>query len=105
MYNILDALFYSEAERRAAEELAATEGVPFVGLWMDAPISVREERVKTRLRNPSDVKEREELNRQLQLPIGKMRWKTIMTDGPRDRTVHKALRTVHQVIRRFKAGH
>ena len=98
---ILDALFFNEAERKAAEKLAQEEKVPFVGLWMDAPIAVREERVKTRLRNPSDVKEREELNRQLQMPIGNVEWTTIMTDGPRERTVQKALHIIHRAVRHF----
>ena len=97
---ILDALFYNPAERQAAEELAASEGVPFLGLWMDAPIAVREERVKSRLRNPSDVRDRAELNRQLTLETGKITWHTIMTDGHRLKTIALALHQLRRTLRR-----
>ena len=95
---ILDALFYNESERLAAEELAKQMGVPFVGLWMDAPLSVREERVKTRLRNPSDVRDRAELDSQLQLDTGKITWHKIMTDKSRDKTLQEALRVLRHKL-------
>ncbi len=95
---ILDALFYNPAERQAVEQLAHDEGVPFVGLWMDAPLSVRTDRIHTRQRNPSDVKETAELNRQLQLNTGNITWHKIMTDGPRDKTVQQALKYIKRVI-------
>ena len=96
---ILDALFYNEAERKAVEKLAKDENVPFVGLWMDAPIQVRTERVKTRLRNPSDVKEQEQLEAQLSIKTGPITWHRIMTDGSREKTLQKALSFVRQTIR------
>ena len=95
---ILDALFYNESERLAAEELAQKMNVPFVGLWMDAPLSVREERVKTRLRNPSDVRDRAELDSQLQLNTGTIRWHKIMTDKKREKTVQEALRILRHTL-------
>lgn len=99
---ILDALFYNPAERQAAENLAQSEHVPFIGLWMDAPVTTREERIKTRLRNPSDVKEREELDRQLNLDTGIITWAKIMTDGPRDKTLQKALTVLKKVLHHQK---
>ena len=96
---ILDALFYNEAERQAAEALAEKMGVPFVGLWMDAPLSVREERVKTRLRNPSDVRDRAELDSQLTLETGKITWHPIMTDKSREKTLQTALHTLRHELR------
>ncbi|MBQ7412897.1 MAG: AAA family ATPase [Alphaproteobacteria bacterium] len=95
---ILDALFYNPAERQAAEDLAQSEHAPFIGLWMDAPVSIREERIKTRLRNPSDVKERAELDRQLNLDTGKITWTKIMTDTSRDKTLQKALAVLKKVF-------
>ncbi|MDY6407516.1 MAG: AAA family ATPase [Pseudomonadota bacterium] len=95
---ILDALFYNEAERLAAEKLAQDMKVPFVGLWMDAPLAIREERVKTRLRNPSDVRDRAELDEQLTFNTGHITWHKIMTDKSRDKTVQEALRTVRHYL-------
>ena len=72
--------------------------VPFVGLWMDAPLAVREERVKTRQRNPSDVRDRKELDSQLQLETGTIRWHRVMTDKTRDKTVQEALKILHHAL-------
>ena len=43
---ILDALFYNPNERKKAEKLAKDLKVPFVGLWLEAPLDVRAERVQ-----------------------------------------------------------
>ena len=99
---ILDALFYNEDERLAAEALAKKMKVPFVGLWMDAPLQVREKRVKTRLRNPSDVRDRAELDSQLKLDIGEVHWHKIMTDKTRDKTVQEALHILRRVLHPHK---
>ena len=98
---ILDALFYDPKERAAAERLAQEAHVPFVGLWMDAPLQVRAERIKTRLRNPSDVKEQAELEEQLTWDVGDVGWHKIMTDGDRQKTVQRAFHLVRRVIQRF----
>ena len=97
---ILDALFYNEAERIAAEKLAESEQVPFIGLWMDAPLSVREERVKSRLRNPSDVRDRAELDSQLNLDTGKVTWHKVMTNQPRYKTLQRALHVLKKITHR-----
>ena len=96
---ILDALFYNESERLAAEELAKKMNVPFVGLWMDAPLTVREERVKTRLRNPSDVRDRTELDSQLEWETGPITWHKVMTNKTREKTVQEALRILRHTLR------
>lgn len=99
---ILDALFYNPAERQAVENMAAENGIPFVGLWMEAPLAVRAKRVETRLRNPSDVKEKEELDRQLRLKLGPISWHKIMTDGPKEKTVQRALHLVKKEVKKFR---
>ena len=96
---IVDALFYNEDERKAIEALAREEGVPFVGFWMDAPLSVRSERVQTRKRNPSDIRREEELDIQLHLKTGRVTWHRIMTDGPKEKTVQKAFRILKKEIK------
>lgn len=52
---VLDAVFARSGERLAAEALAARIGVPFTGIWLDAPTDVRVERVKQRTGDASDA--------------------------------------------------
>ncbi len=96
---ILDALFYNEKERKSVMALAKEMKVPFIGLWMDAPLSVRTERVKTRKRNPSDVKKESELEKQLALKTGPITWNVILTDGPRETTLQKVIDILSQQIK------
>ncbi len=96
---ILDALFYDEKERLLAQELAERNHVPFVGLWMEAPLVVRAKRVKTRQNNPSDVKTLEALEAQLnELNPGKITWTHILTDNDRDVTIKKVMRTLKKSV-------
>ena len=88
---IVDALFYDETERNKIEALAKELKVPFVSLWMDAPFEVRLERVKSRKRNPSDVRTFEDLEKQLSLDTGHVTWPKIITDKSREETVTTAL--------------
>lgn len=52
---VLDATFRDPALRARAETLAAEAGVPFQGLWMDAPLAVLEARVAGRTGDASDA--------------------------------------------------
>ena len=76
---ILDALFYDPDERKKAEKLAKNLSVPFVGLWLEAPLDIRAERVQKRLNNPSDVKSKDALKEQLGKNLGKITWHKIFT--------------------------
>lgn len=94
---IVDALFYNEAERQAIEELAQEMNVPFVGLWMDAPLATRVERIHTRKRNPSEVKTQDELEQQLSLETGDVSWYQIMTDKGREETIVSVIDLLKQI--------
>lgn len=97
---IVDALFYDPKERQAIEDLAKELNVPFVGLWMDAPLSVRIERVLARQRNVSDVREQKDVEKQARLETGDVFWHKINTDQTREETVQEAvnmLRTIKTV--------
>ena len=52
---ILDAVHAKPAEREAAASLAAEMGVPFTGLWLDAPRTILRERVAARTGDVSDA--------------------------------------------------
>ncbi len=84
---VADALFHDPKQRIAIETLAREEGVAFKGLWVDAPLDVRIERVASRKRNPSDVKSADELRRQLDIDVGSVTWDKIDTSGDRMATL------------------
>ena len=52
---IVDATFLGSAGRRAIEDIACDAGVPFVGLWLEAPEGNRLDRVRRRSHDPSDA--------------------------------------------------
>ena len=52
---ILDAVYAKSYERRAVAELAAERAVPFLGLWLEAPLTKRLERIARRRGDASDA--------------------------------------------------
>jgi aminoglycoside phosphotransferase family enzyme/predicted kinase len=52
---VLDAVHAKHAERDGAERLAAELGVPFSGLWLEAPVATRIARVERRTNDASDA--------------------------------------------------
>ena len=52
---VIDAVHAQARERRAAARLAADLGVAFAGLWLEAPLALRLERVGARARDASDA--------------------------------------------------
>jgi uncharacterized protein len=52
---VLDAVHSTAEERVAAENVANRAGVEFAGLWLDAPLSVRLDRVGRRKGDASDA--------------------------------------------------
>ncbi len=73
---VLDAVFARPGEREAAEELAAAMEVPFLGLWLEAPSPILEDRIAAREEQGADPSDAtvEVLHRQLAYDIGPMRW-------------------------------
>lgn len=70
---LLDATFIDPDLRAAAENVARRAGVPFQGLWLDAPASVLENRVTHRQGDASDAGA-EVLRRQLEAGVGTVTW-------------------------------
>jgi predicted kinase len=52
---IVDAVFARLSDRRAIEQCAAAAGVPFIGIWLDAPQALLVDRVAHRERDASDA--------------------------------------------------
>jgi aminoglycoside phosphotransferase family enzyme/predicted kinase len=52
---VVDAVHAEFDERRAIERLGSELGVPFIGLWLEAPTAVRLERISARTRDASDA--------------------------------------------------
>lgn len=52
---IADATFAACDDRRAIAAMAAAAGMPFTGFWLEAPMSLRAERVAARVGDPSDA--------------------------------------------------
>ncbi|MEX0693208.1 MAG: AAA family ATPase [Rhodospirillales bacterium] len=87
---VLDAVFASAGHRARAEALAVECGVPFQGLWVDAPEEVRVHRVETRKRNVSDVTT-EIARQQSEYQLGAVNWPAISSAGKKKETVRQAL--------------
>jgi aminoglycoside phosphotransferase family enzyme/predicted kinase len=52
---VCDATFIDQRHRKAIEAAARTAGVPFVGLWLEAPLADLEARIAARGRDASDA--------------------------------------------------
>ncbi len=87
---ILDAVFARPEERTAVEKLASDLGVPFRGIWVDAPEDVRVQRVEARRNNVSDAGA-DVARQQSAYDIGGLGWMRIDSSGSKDATLAHAL--------------
>ena len=86
---LLDATFLSPPQRDAAAALADRAGVPFHGLWLEAPDTTLAERVRARRGDASDA-DIAVLTRQLERDIGAVSWARLDASGALDDTVARA---------------
>jgi predicted kinase len=70
---VVDAVHLRPDERAAIAAVAAAEGAPFTGLWLDAPAPTLEQRVSARKGDASDA-DAAVVRRQLDLDPGSVAW-------------------------------
>jgi predicted kinase len=90
---IADAVFAREGERRAIERVAQRLGVPFVGLWLDAPRATLAQRLAARRNDASDATSRV-LEQQLGYDLGVLTWARIDAAAGAASVVRRARRTL-----------
>lgn len=77
---IVDAVFADPMERVAIANVAAELGVPFTGLWLEAPPEVLAQRIEGRAGDASDATV-DVLKRQLEYELGPVDWARIDVSG------------------------
>lgn len=87
---IVDAVFAHLSERQGLEKVATDIGVPFFGIWLEAPLNVRMSRVGTRVRDASDA-DIDVVKRQAGYETGKITWIKCDVGGSKDDTLRKVM--------------
>jgi uncharacterized protein len=91
---LLDATFAAAAERSAAGRLAAEVGVPFAGLFLDAPLAIRLERIGSRRADASDA-DADVARRQSAEPLDEKGWSPVAASGRLSETTALARARLH----------
>lgn len=87
---IVDAVFSGPEDRYAIERVAIAAGIPFVGLWLEAPPDILKERVAHRVNDASDATTAV-LAQQLHHTVPPSSWHHLDTGGERDQCLTLAL--------------
>lgn len=90
---VADAVHARPEERRAIESVAARAGATFRGVWLEAPLPVRIDRVKARVGDASDATA-EVVRHQQAYDVGPMEWAVVEADGEPDAVVAAAKETL-----------
>jgi uncharacterized protein len=77
---LIDATFAAAAERSAAAGLAAEASVAFAGLFLDAPLATRLERISSRRADVSDA-DADVARRQTAEPLAEKGWAAVAASG------------------------
>ena len=77
---LLDATFAAAAERSAVAGVATELGVAFAGLFLDAPLATRLERIGTRQADASDA-DADVARRQAAEPLSEKGWAAVAASG------------------------
>jgi len=90
---IADAVFPGSGQRAQIEAIAERAGMPFQGLWIEAPVQVLENRVRDRRRDISDATI-EIVRQQSDYDLGDITWARIDGSGTRDETLNLGKREI-----------
>jgi uncharacterized protein len=90
---VIDAVALREEERRAFASVAAAAGVPFTGLWLEAPPETMRARIAWRRGDASDASA-EILRNQMAHNSGALDWIGVESGGDRDATLAAARRAL-----------
>ena len=82
-------MFARPADRDVIEQVAAAAGVPFVGIWLDAPHDVLVERAALRQGDASDA-DAAVIQRQMEADTGRIRWHRIDAAPALDQVIGQA---------------
>jgi predicted kinase len=80
---IIDAVSLTADERASFAAVAAAAGVPFSGIWLDAPAETMASRIGARSGDASDATA-ETLAQQLRYDPGAIEWRRVAVGGDRD---------------------
>ncbi|MEQ8193413.1 MAG: AAA family ATPase [Rhodospirillales bacterium] len=86
---VADAVFAKPEQRKAIEDIARSLGVPFYGLWLDAPGDVLKKRVDTRTHDASDA-DKAVVAQQMDYDLGTIAWNRIASGGSLEETARAA---------------
>jgi uncharacterized protein len=92
---IVDAVFARQADRAAIEQVAVDAGVPFVGVWLDAPESILITRSERRRLDPSDAGDTV-IRRQMSQDPGPIRWVRLDATPGIGKIVQNATAALHE---------
>jgi aminoglycoside phosphotransferase family enzyme/gluconate kinase len=90
---IADAVYGKESERRELAEIAELAGVPFDGLWLEAPPELLESRIRARSGDASDATV-DVLHAQLQFLSTPQDWVHVSALAPANEAVKEARRVL-----------
>jgi hypothetical protein len=92
---IVDGVHAREEERRGIEEVARGLSLPFVGLWLDAPLRVLVDRVDHRSDDASDA-DATVVTSQAAYDLGQVNWHRLDASGGREALANAALAKLSQ---------
>lgn len=90
---VLDAVASKPAERQAIAAVAGRAGCPFAGIWLEAPLDVKINRVEARRGDPSDA-DAGVVQSQAQCNVGTMNWPSIDASQTVQQTLDDARRAL-----------
>lgn len=93
---IADAVYARPHERAAIAAATADAGMRFIGIWLDAPLEVREARVGSRGKDASDA-DAAVARRQADYALGEMEWRVVDASGSPIATVNNVRSTLDSV--------